>query len=97
MRLGQNLRTACEVVPGLKALRLVRSWAGYEAVAPDALPVFGPLPALPGAYIVAGARGGYSMGPGQGYLVAQMILGQETAIDCSQYDPARLTAQGGSA
>lgn len=97
VRLGQNLRTACEVVPGLKALRLVRSWAGYEAVAPDALPVFGPLPALPGAYIVAGARGGYSMGPGQGYLVAQMILGQETAIDCSQYDPARLTAQGGSA
>jgi glycine/D-amino acid oxidase-like deaminating enzyme len=90
VRLGQNLGVACAVVPALRRLRLVRSWAGYEAVAPDALPVFGALPGLPGAYVVAGARGGYSMGPGQGYLVSQMILGEPTAIDVRQYDPARL-------
>jgi sarcosine oxidase, subunit beta len=96
LRLRQNLSVAVNVIPSLGKLRLVRSWAGYEAVAPDALPAFGPLPGRPNAYVVAGARGGYSMGPGQGFLVSEMILKGRTSIDCALFDPARLVA-GGSA
>ena len=39
--LMHNLRVAMQVVPDLAKLRMVRSWAGYEGVASDALPLFG--------------------------------------------------------
>ena len=36
-RLVHNMRVAAGVVPGLADLRILRSWAGFDAVAPDAL------------------------------------------------------------
>lgn len=90
VRLGQNLSVAVSVVPELARLRLVRTWAGYEAVAPDALPAFGRLPGMPGAYIAAAARGGYTFGPAQGLLISEMILGRPTSIPVERFDPARL-------
>ena len=90
VRLGQNLTTAVSVVPGLAELRLVRTWAGYEAVAPDALPTFGRLPGVDSAYIAAAARGGFTFGPGQGLLISEMILGQPPSTPIGRFDPARL-------
>ncbi|MHB1216646.1 MAG: NAD(P)/FAD-dependent oxidoreductase [Alphaproteobacteria bacterium] len=90
VRLGQNLTTAVSVVPGLSKLRLVRTWAGYEAVAPDALPAFGRLPGTDDAYIAAAARGGFTFGPAQGLLISEMILGQPPSTPIGRFDPARL-------
>jgi glycine/D-amino acid oxidase-like deaminating enzyme len=90
VRLGQNLATAVSVVPELARLKLVRTWAGYEAVAPDALPAFGRLPGMKSAYIAAAARGGFTFGPAQGLLISEMILGQEPSTPIGRFDPARL-------
>ena len=90
VRLGQNLTTAVSVVPDLAKLRLVRTWAGYEAVAPDALPAFGRLPNNDGAYIAAAARGGFTFGPAQGLLISEMILGKPPSTPIGRFDPARL-------
>ena len=90
VRLGQNLTTAVSVVPDLAKLRLVRTWAGYEAVAPDALPAFGRLPGNDGAYIAAAARGGFTFGPAQGLLISEMILGKPSSTPIGRFDPARL-------
>ena len=49
---------------------------------------------LPHHVFFAGARGGYSMGPGQGFLVSEMILKGRTSIDCTLFDPARLVVGG---
>ncbi|MHB1217088.1 MAG: NAD(P)/FAD-dependent oxidoreductase [Alphaproteobacteria bacterium] len=88
-RLRQNWATAASVVPGLANLRAVRSWAGFQAVTPDALPVIGRLPGHDQAYIAAGARGGFHMGPAQGLALAEMIQGHAPPLDLARFDPGR--------
>ncbi len=92
LRWVQNLRLAAEVVPGLEALRVNRVWAGYEAVTSDALPILGRVPGHGQAYVAAAARGGYHMGPVQGFLLSEMILTGETSIPIDLFDPARFAA-----
>ena len=88
-RLLHNLRFAARVVPALAALRVVRSWSGFEAVAPDALPLFGALPGRDGAFVVGGARGGYSQGPALGQLMCQLVTTGRTSLPMEPFDPAR--------
>jgi len=87
-----NIRTAISVLPSLGQLRLLRSWSGFEAVAPDALPIFGRLAEVGEAYIVAGARGAYSQGPALGLEVARLMTGGETELDLAPFSPARFGA-----
>ena len=88
-RLRQNWATATSVVPGLANLRAVRSWAGFQAVTPDALPVIGRLPGHEQAYIAAGARGGFHMGPAQALALSEMIQGRAPPLDLTRFDPGR--------
>ncbi|MCK6453715.1 MAG: FAD-binding oxidoreductase [Alphaproteobacteria bacterium] len=87
--LVHNLRIAAQVVPALAHLRMVRSWAGFEGVAADALPVFGRLPGRTGIYINACARGGYSQGPALGEQMAELIAAGRTSLDMRPFDPSR--------
>jgi sarcosine oxidase subunit beta len=89
-RLIQNLKEASAVVPELRRLRLVRSWAGFEAVTPDALPCLGRLPGHRHAFVSAGARGGYHLGLAQGQLLAELMGEGETSLPIDAFDPARL-------
>ncbi len=88
-RLRQNWATATTVVPGLANLRAVRSWAGFQAVTPDALPVIGRLPGHDQAYIAAGARGGFHMGPAQALALSEMIQGRAPPLDLARFNPGR--------
>ena len=87
-----NLRVAAAVVPALAELRVVRSWSGFEAVAPDALPVLGRLPGHDDAYVLAGARRGYSQGPALGKLLAELMLDGTTSLPVDAFDPGRFRA-----
>ena len=93
-RLMQNLKEAASVVPALRRLRLVRSWAGFEAVTADALPFLGRLPGHANAYVSAGARGGFHLGLAQGRLLAQLIREGRTDLPIEAFDPARLEGAG---
>jgi sarcosine oxidase, subunit beta len=93
-RLLQNLKEAATVVPALRQLRLVRSWAGFEAVTADALPFLGRLPGHLHAYVSAGARGGFHLGLAQGRLLAQLIREGRTDLPIEAFDPARLDGAG---
>lgn len=88
--LHHNLAVAARVVPALAGLRLVRSWTGFEALVPDALPVAGAVPRHDGLYVAACARGGYTLGPAQALIVCEQIAGRTPAIDVSPFSPARL-------
>ena len=85
-----NLRTAAGVVPALAGLRVLRSWSGFEGVAPDALPLLGPLPGFERVFVLACARGGYSQAPAQALLVAEMVAGRATTLPVGAFAPARL-------
>jgi glycine/D-amino acid oxidase-like deaminating enzyme len=87
-----NMRTAVQILPRLAELNLVRSWAGFEGVAPDALPIIGELPGCERAYVAAGARGGYTQGPAQGKLLSELILNEPVSTDLSAFSPARFQA-----
>lgn len=83
-----NLRLAHYAVPELAQARVVRSWTGQEGATPDFMPVVGPLPGCDEAYIIGLVRGGYTIGPFMGRLLAQRILGQEPEMPL--FDPARI-------
>jgi sarcosine oxidase, subunit beta len=91
-RLLHNLRLAARVVPFLEDLPLVRAWAGYEAVAPDALPMIGALPGRPGAYVASCARGLYSQAPAHGLLLAELMTSHRPRIPLDAFDPGRFAA-----
>jgi sarcosine oxidase subunit beta len=84
-----NLRVAADVVPGLARLAIVRSWAGFEGVTPDSLPLFGRLPGQDHVYITACCRGGWTQGLIFGRLMAELVATGETSMTVAPFDPGR--------
>ena len=89
--LRQNLQLARFAVPALAQARVVRSWTGFEAFVPDYYPLAGALPGVPDAFVLACVRGGYTIGPCIGPLVADLMLGREPSLPL--FDPARFAAE----
>jgi glycine/D-amino acid oxidase-like deaminating enzyme len=85
-----NLRLAATALPDLRRTRVVRSWIGYEAHVPDYLPLAGALPGVPGAWLLACVRGGYTIGPYISELLATRMLGGEPELPL--FDPGRFNA-----
>jgi glycine/D-amino acid oxidase-like deaminating enzyme len=85
-----NLRLAQFAVPALADLRILRSWTGFDAAVPDFYPLAGAAPGIPGAYLLACVRGGYTIGPYISRLVGDLILEREPEMPL--FDPARFTA-----
>jgi glycine/D-amino acid oxidase-like deaminating enzyme len=83
----QNLRLARFAVPDVASVRVLRSWTGFEPFVPDYWPLAGALPGVRDAYVLTCVRGGYTIGPCIGPLVADLILGREPALPL--FDPAR--------
>ena len=83
----QNLRLARFAVPAVAHARILRSWTGYEAFVTDYWPLAGALPGVRDAFVLTCVRGGYTIGPCIGPLVADLILGREPALPL--FDPSR--------
>ncbi|MEO3427511.1 FAD-binding oxidoreductase [Pelagibius sp. CAU 1746] len=83
-----NLALAQYAVPGLRRLRILRSWTGFEANVPDFYPLAGALPGVPGAFVLGCVRGGYTIGPYISELMGDFILGREP--ERPLFDPARV-------
>jgi glycine/D-amino acid oxidase-like deaminating enzyme len=84
-----NVRVAAAVVPGLASLNAVRCWAGLEGSTPDSLPLVGRLPGHPNAFVTACARGGFTLGPLLGRLLAELIVHGEASMPLTAFDPGR--------
>lgn len=83
-----NLRLAHYTIPGLSKARVIRTWLGTDANMPDFMPIVGPLPGAEGAFVIGCIRGGYTIGPYMGWLLAERILGREPEMplfDMSRY------------
>jgi sarcosine oxidase subunit beta len=73
-RLGQNLRLHGQVVPYLRDVAIVRSWAGFEAETPDHWPIAGGFCEHPHLFAAIPAKAGFTAGALVGRLTAGRVL-----------------------
>ncbi len=85
-----NVRLARHAIPALAAGSVVRIWLGLELETADAMPMIGPVPGVPDAFVIGCVHSGYTSGPFMGKLLADRILDQEPEMPL--FDPARLLA-----
>jgi len=84
-----NIRLATRIVPELKSAMLVRQWAGFEGVSPDSLPYAGRIPGAENAYVLACARGGWTLAPELGRAMAGLMLDGRTDVSLDRFRPER--------
>jgi sarcosine oxidase subunit beta len=88
------------VLPALKHLQVIRTFAGLRPYTPDGLPVLGPVASLAGFFMAAGHEGdGIALSPITGELMADMILEKKTSIclapfSCERFEPEKEPAHG---
>ncbi|HET9065482.1 MAG TPA: FAD-dependent oxidoreductase [Gemmatimonadales bacterium] len=88
---GRMLSRAVAFVPGIARVPASRTWIGFRPATPDALPLIGPWPALPGTWIATGHEGlGITMAPTTAALISAGITGKEPPIDPAPYLPDRV-------
>jgi glycine/D-amino acid oxidase-like deaminating enzyme len=87
-----------EVLPALKHLQVIRTFAGLRPYTPDGLPILGSVPSLEGFFMAAGHEGdGIALSPITGELMADMVLGQKTAVSLAPFSFDRFISQKGQA
>ncbi len=84
----RNLQIACEIVPQVRSLALLRSWTGIVTATPDELPLLGEIRACPGYYVATGGAG-FTLGPTLGRLMSELILTGRTSQSIAPYSPDR--------
>jgi glycine/D-amino acid oxidase-like deaminating enzyme len=88
--LRNMLRRAIECMPALESLSSVRAWTGFRAATPDKLPLIGRAFGLRNVYLATGHEGlGISTSVATARLIADEVLGRESAIPRTPYHPGR--------
>lgn len=83
-----NLRTAADVVPLVKSLRLIRTWTGTTCITADQLPVLGEVSQAPGFFVAAGGSG-FTYGPTYARLMSELMLTGQSSHSLEPFNPAR--------
>jgi len=78
-----NLWVAQHVVPGLRKLHVIRSWAAMN-INIDGAPILGEHPGVPG-FFNAVTSNGFTLGPLIGQLTADLVLGRDPGRDLSAF------------
>lgn len=74
--------------PGLKNATLIETRVGFRPAGPSFVPMLGPVRGTRGLLVGNGlGAGGLTLGPMSGRLLAEAALGQEMALDLSDYTP----------
>ncbi len=83
--LDEMAKTAVKLLPPLKDLRVVRQWGGSYNISPDRQPILGET-ILPGFYLACGFSGhGFMFAPMTGLLLSEVILGEKTTVDMTEF------------
>ena len=86
-----NLWVAQHVVPGLRKLHVIRSWAAMN-INIDGAPIIGEHPAMPG-FFNAVTSNGFTLGPIVGQLTAELIQGRDPDRDMSAFSISRFEGE----
>ncbi|MGA9015961.1 MAG: FAD-binding oxidoreductase, partial [Acetobacteraceae bacterium] len=78
--------------PAFARMEVAESWGGLIDVTPDAVPVIGEVPAVPGFFLATGFSGhGFGIGPGAGRLTADLVAGDTPVVDPAPFRFSRFT------
>jgi len=89
--LARMLTRACEYLPRLAELSIIRTWTGFRAATPDNLPLIGPLPGQERVYLATGHEGlGITTSLGTAKLLVAQLLNRPSAIPIEPYLPSRM-------
>ncbi len=81
-KVERSLRALREMFPTLGEVAIMRTWAGYIDVTPDAVPVLGETPGPEGFLFATGFSGhGFAMGPVVGRTMSELILDGKPGVD----------------
>ena len=81
---------AARLVPRLADCEIEDVWVGFRPWLPDHLPAIGASRTVPGLVVGAGHEGaGVALGPITGRLLAQVVCGEQPAVDLEPFDPDR--------
>jgi D-amino-acid dehydrogenase len=79
---------ALSVAPGLADATVLEVRVGLRPVSTTGLPILGPLPGRPGAFVATGhGASGLTFGPWGASAVTDLALGQPTEIDLTPFTP----------
>ncbi|WP_394199635.1 NAD(P)/FAD-dependent oxidoreductase [Litoreibacter albidus] len=90
--LSGNADMAIRVLPDLSRIPAIRSWVGTTTVTPDQLPLVGPVPGQPGAFVATGGSA-FTLGPSFAQALAALIECRLPETDLQAFDPARYGRQ----
>jgi glycine/D-amino acid oxidase-like deaminating enzyme len=88
--LDSMLRRALEFIPSLGNLASIRVWTGHRAATPDKLPLIGRSAEMDHLWLATGHEGlGITTSLGTARLLADLMLGRDSAIPVTPYSPER--------
>lgn len=74
--LDEAVRNVKAAFPAFAGMKIAGTWGGLIDATPDAVPVIGEVPRLPGFFLACGFSGhGFGLGPGAGKLAADLLTG----------------------
>jgi glycine/D-amino acid oxidase-like deaminating enzyme len=78
--------------PALASIEIDEAWGSYVDFTPDAVPVISAVEQVRGIYLAAGCSGhGFGVGPGIGFLAAELITNERPSVDPHPYRLSRLS------
>lgn len=90
----ESMARAVEILPALKEMNVLRSWAGTLDRTPDHLPIIGAAPPLDGYFVAAGFSGhGFCLGPAVGELLASLVSAEPARVDVTSLSPRRFAPE----
>ena len=92
--LKKIIQKTARVLPQLKDVNFIRSFAGLRPHTPDGLPILGPVNMIEGFIMAAGHEGdGIALSPITGELIAQMIVDKRSDIPLEIFSLDRFNLQ----
>jgi glycine/D-amino acid oxidase-like deaminating enzyme len=91
-----NAAVAIRIVPALAALRVLRSWSGFDWRTTDQLPVIGEVPGWEGMFVCTSCFGGYTLSPLLGQALARAATSGSLPAVLAAFSPAATLARLGA-
>ncbi len=86
------LRTS-QIIPALREIRVIRTFAGLRPFTPDGLPILGPVRDVEGFFMASGHEGdGIALSPITGQLLAEWIAEGSPSMDLSDFSLERFSS-----
>lgn len=87
----QVVETVQKIFPQLGEITIEDAWGGFVDCTPDAVPVVSKVDGVEGLVLAAGCSGhGFGLGPGLGYLAAELVANDTPSVDPAPFRLSRL-------